>query len=390
MPIMTSGLHPWEPGRKRVMSYLQISIAVGLLVSGFLANHLQALQNQQVHFPGSAPNAASSQYTAAINDPIRLLEAKVESLQSQLDSLRATSCVQECNPVNSTCGGGLYLGAAAVFAKPHFKEAFQYSQTNFQTGLQSLVPFSYDYEVTPRVWLGYRNADGFGVRATWWNFDADGQTSSNTADGINIYGAHAVNVIFPANIFAAVPGETLTNTDSLETQIQNYYLTYDGSMAGFEFSGGLGLRYAKLDQSFNSVVQDQAGIPVRLLDWQRQYSGIGPAMSVEAKKRLGSTPFSFVTNAGGAFLFGTKALNRTVLGDQSPQPSSPFLSLDDADEVVGIGELGLGLEWSRPLANRHHLTVRGQYEGQLWAEGGAPTLGFLGFQGAVVQIGLMR
>lgn len=145
--------------------------------------------------------------------------------------MRGSQCGQGNNSCNNGCGGGLYFGAAAVFAKPHLKEAFQYSQTNFRTGLQSLIPFDYDYQATPRIWLGYKTADGFGARATWWNFDADGQTSSNTADGINVYGAHAVNVIFPANIFAAIPGETLTNNDSLKTQIQNYHLTYDTNTA---------------------------------------------------------------------------------------------------------------------------------------------------------------
>jgi hypothetical protein len=152
----------------------------------------------------------------------------------------------------------------------------------------------------------------------------------------------------------------------------------------------LGLRYAKLNQSFNSVVQDQTGAPIRQLNWERKYDGLGPAVAIEAKRRLGRTRVSFVGNAGGAFLFGTKTLNRTVIGDQSPQPSTPFLSLEGADEVVGIGELGMGLEWNRPLRSGHNLLVRGQYESQLWAEGGAPTLGFLGFEGLVVQVELKR
>ena len=88
-------------------------------------------------------------------------------------------------------------------------------------------------------------------------------------------------------------------------------------------------------------------------------------------------------------MFGTKTINRTVLGDQSPQPASPFLSLEEADEVVGIGEVELGFEWSRPI-RCGQLNVRGTYEGQLWAEGGAPTLGFLGFEGFGIQVGLTR
>ncbi len=328
--------------------------------------------------------------TLATTDPVQALEARVNSLQRQVDSMNAAGSFLDSNAHKPASPGGFYFGAAAVFAKPHFKEAFQHSATNLVTGLQTLVPFEYGYETTPRAWLGFKRSNGTGVRVTYWGFHGNGQTQTEVADGFNIYGAHAVSVIFPANIFAVNPGETLQSADSLNTQVFNYLGTYDTTVGSFEISGGVGLRNARLEQRLDSFVFDPAGVPIRQLSWQREFNGLGPAVSIDIKRRMGRTPFSAFTQAGGALLFGTKSLNRTVFGDQSPQPATPFLSLDDADEVVGVGEMNFGFEWSRTLPSGYDLMIRGLYEGQLWAEAGAPTIGFLGFEGFGIQAELKR
>lgn len=330
---------------------------------------------------------AQGQQVFHFDDSFEQLSSKVDYLQLQLDSLQHDDIGQEYEAGDSL-GAGFYAGAAAVFAKPHYKEGFQYSQTNVVTGQQTLVPFEYDYEATPRIWLGHRRDDGFGVKFCFWEFDAGGQSSSNVADGFNLFSAHAVNIIFPATIFAAGPGETLTNNDALKTQIQNYYVTYDTEVKGFEVGGRIGLRYASLEQTLSSTVTSPLNVPIRQLNWKREYDGLGPAIAMEAKRRLGNSPISIVAQAGGSFLFGTKRIERTVLGDQSPQPASPFLTLDDADEVAGIGEIGFGVEASHRCRSGYQLNLTAKYESQLWAEAGAPTLGFLGFEGLTAQIEL--
>ena len=181
----------------------------------------------------------------------------------------------------------------------------------------------------------------------------------------------------------------MTTQDALATRIINLYGTLDKSFGSADVSVGAGLRYAQLKQSLSAVVDNPAG-PDASLNWTREYDGIGPSVTMEAKKRLACSRFSAVIGGGGSFLFGTKSINRTVLGDQSPQPASPFLTLNDADEVVGVGELNLGLEWSTITARGTQLLMRGSYESQFWAEAGAPTLGFLGFQGFGIQAELRR
>jgi len=325
-----------------------------------------------------------------VSDPVQALEARVNSLQRQVDSMKAIGNCVDNNACQKAAPSGLYFGAGVVFAKPHFKEAFQHSRIDLTTGVQTLVPFDYGYETTPRAWVGFKHSSGTGIRVTYWGYHGDGLTQTEVADGFNIYGAHAVSIIFPANIFAVNPGEVLQSSDSLNTQIFNYYGTYDTTVSSFEISGAVGLRNARLEQRLNSVVLDPTGAPIRQLSWVREFNGLGPAVTIDIKRRLGRSPISAFTQAGGALLFGTKSLNRTVFGDQSPQPATPFLSLDEADEVVGVGEMNFGFEWSRELPSGYQLMVRGLYEGQLWAEAGAPTIGFLGFEGFGVQAELKR
>jgi len=331
--------------------------------------------------------AASSVSAFNYDSRISELEAELASLRHELQPVvgcEETTCADCCD---CACSPGFYSGVAVVFAKPHFKEAFQISLVN-TVGQQTLVPFSYDYSPTPRVWLGYVGRDGMGLRADYWQFNQTGDSRSVRPDGLSIVsaGAHATTVIFPATILAAV-GETLTATDALETHIVNMEGTLHRDLGWISFVGGGGIRYVSLKQTLSSFVND--AVPDNL-SWLRRYEGIGPTVSVDAKRQIGQTGLSFIAGGGGALLFGHKNLNRVATGnDVFPTGAvSPLLVLDDADEVVGTGELSLGAEWTRTFASGATLTVKGTYEAQLWAEAGAPTLGFLGFEGYGIQLEL--
>lgn len=312
------------------------------------------------------------------------LEAEFASLQQDFHLASATSsnvdewAVGQCTHEGAS---GFFAGAAIVFAKPHFKEAFQVSHTNAATGQLDLIPFSYEHSAAPRFWLGYTTPDDLGIRASYWQFDQAGDSATRTSDGIKIFGAHAVTIIFPATILADTAGETLIATDGLETHL----VTLEGMMhtqvAGISVTGGAGLRYASLRQTVNSTVVNPLGVPTGILNWSRRYEGIGPTLSAEMKRPLGCRGLSGVAGGGGALLFGSKTIDRFVVGDVGVPPAPPFLTLDGADEVVGMGELRIGLEFAHQFQSGAELTIAGLYEGQLWAEAGAPTLGFLGFEG---------
>ena len=63
-----------------------------------------------------------------------------------------------------------------VFAKPFFTEGvnYQVTQTHLGGSVTELRPFSYDHELTPRIWLGFVVGDGLGVRTRYWQYDHGG------------------------------------------------------------------------------------------------------------------------------------------------------------------------------------------------------------------------
>jgi hypothetical protein len=363
----------------------------------FIATLVGSLQAQQppvstASFGDNAPGNGVITKIKSVSES-GYLESRVMELEQQIKALQiSTAGYMEQNTAETK--PGFYAGTAAIWSKPHFKEAFEYSETNTSTGQQTLHPFQYDYTVTPKIWVGFKNAEGMGIKASYWSFDADGAVRENTSNGITLFGAHAVTVIFPANIMAAAPGDTLQTSSNLQAQITNLYASYSTSVKEVEINGGVGLRYARLRQTLAATV---SGIAPASLNWERAYDGVGPSVALDVKKRIGCRGLSAIAKGNGALLYGTKTIERTVFGDISSrsldpfQPqASPFLMLEEADEVVGIGEFGFGFEWARTMGSGAELAVTGTYDGQLWAEGGAPTLGFLGFQGFGLGVELRR
>jgi hypothetical protein len=226
-----------------------------------------------------------------------------------------------------------------------------------------------------------------GIRADYWQFDQAGDSRAITSAGPTIIGAHATTIIFPATILADAPGETLTAGDGLEVHVLNLMATINAEVSEISLVGAGGLRYATLSQGLSSAVTDAAGTPQGLLRWSRVYEGVGPTISVNARRPIGCRGLAVIAEGGGALLFGRKTLNRIVSGNVGPA-ALPLLFLDGANEVVPIGELRLGAEWSYRFANGVQFSLQGLYEGQLWAEAGAPTLGFLGFEGFSAQMEL--
>ncbi len=337
------------------------------------------------------------------NVRVAALESTVSRLEYQLAGLESSGAAKMDSSAGydaglpdtcTGCGGpniGFVAGATALFAKPHFKESFQVSRVDTANGLMTLEPFSYDYDFSPRVWFGLENSQGVGVRCNYWNYDDQSPQRVLNTDGTQVWGAHVVNTMFPANIFAAIPGSQMTVNDYLETTTVNLLGTFGMDLGGTFVQGGAGLRYARLEQGFDALVTTPIPNFFNRLTWTREFEGVGPTFAFDLRKRLGQTRLAAIATGGGALLFGSKTLERTVINDQSPVPGVvPQLRLPDADEVVGIGELGTGLEWRAEFADGRYVSLRGLYEGQLWAEAGAPTLGFLGFQGFGIQLELGR
>jgi hypothetical protein len=120
---------------------------------------------------------------------------------------------------------------------------------------------------------------------------------------------------------------------------------------------------------------------------EREFEGFGPMLSGEFRRPLGASGLNAFAGVGGGIFFGTKSMQRQV--SSLPPSFPPVVSMDQVDEVTGMGELRVGLEWSR-CTSLGRLFARGDYEAQLWTDAGAPTLTFLGFEGLGLSVGIQR
>jgi hypothetical protein len=279
---------------------------------------------------------------------------------------------------------GFYAGCEALFAKPHLKESFKAINIDVTTG-QQLIGFSHGYDLSPRVWLGYQSADGLGVRTRYWQYDHGAPTLTLASGPFNAVSAQAITVIFPGVIASDAPGQLLTVTNGLAVQTIDLEATQALAIGSVEGRVGVGLRYAKLRQTFVAAILD-AGVPDQLLSTEREFEGFGPFLSADFRRPLGCTGFSGLVVVSGGVFFGNKSMFRFVDNNLDDPEMLPIIVVDQVDEVTGMGEMSFGLEWTG-CTRWGQFFARGMYGAQLWTDAGAPTLTYMGFEGLSVSVG---
>jgi hypothetical protein len=119
--------------------------------------------------------------------------------------------------------------------------------------------------------------------------------------------------------------------------------------------------------------------------------GIGPTFAIETRRPLG-TNVSVFANARGSLLFGQN--KATFAGGEDLDLTTPFRTAyaTSQDDVLPIGEIQLGGEWTSIARAWGQVFVWGAFERQLWSgAGNASTLeGNLGLVGFSFGIGLLR
>jgi len=163
------------------------------------------------------------------------------------------------------------------------------------------------------------------------------------------------------------------------------------------FSGGL--RYAYLEKHFNAVIPG-----VDFLTARHDFEGFGPTIATEIR-----LPCSFwaddpcdpcgqcdpcdpcaCTPCGGWALYGGGRYSilfghSWAYGENGTDPFHYRLT-----EVMSIGEIEVGAEWTGPTPVGGMFLFRVGYEGQVWYEAGSPSNvgGDLGFRGVNLKFGI--
>ena len=354
-------------------------ISLALAVTGHAQ---QPVSEFSVSHPGPTTVAAACEPAAD--------DQRLEELEAAVDQLKRWRCQELASGRSSE---RWEVGYSFLFAKLHYKESFEATTTDLGSGTLNLIPFDQDYELTPRVWLGYKRADGIGLRGSFWNYDHAGERLNLVNNGLQIPAATATSVIYPSLIVAPYPGDRLQVDTDLNAINVDLEATYDLRVKNLALVLGGGLRYSHFDQHYDAAVIPG---PVPLagpasLNWVREFEGLGPLFSGRGQLPIGCRGFYGTGGINVSFLFGEKNLTRTVFNDATPSPNTtpPQLQFRNSDEIMGIYGSAIGLGWQR-RTRWGRCFAEGTYEGQLWTDGGAPTITFTGFNGFGLNLGLAR
>jgi hypothetical protein len=313
------------------------------------------------------------------------------------------SCCDECGSAQIGCGSAVACsscgpsrarlsgGFAFTFLKPHYSDnlaltVMESDGTSFQTF--SPMDFSYDTELTPRVWLEYGSCDGPGMRVRWWQFDhaADAVTADAPANGFGqVFPPPFGNIDISIN----VPGQSMTATTDLDA----YTIDTEGIIrqcfGPWQLEAAGGVRFAEIRQHYLVESRDDDATLLGSIDFDHSFRGVGPTIALEARRCVGRRLGAFA-NLRGSLLFG-EAESSLVAGEDLDL-AQPFTTRENTarDDLLPIGELQIGLDWHTPLDGSMEFFSRFALEGHLWQDAGNATSedGDLGFFGFSISTGL--
>lgn len=296
-------------------------------------------------------------------------------------------------PTLSPSWGGLYAGFEGTILEPRVGSVvFPASSITLDGVPLPIESFTfepdYDFELSPRVWVGYKGVAGFGIRGRWWYFDHSGAGNFDIED-------------LPEGAMVDLDGDMLLDDSlalSLHSDLRMNVIdlegTQDGQFHNWDFQVSGGVRYAKIDYDLIGTITGSIDPPpappefTHTLSALSEFEGFGPTIGVSGRRPfVAFDGLAFLVNVRLAFLFGD---SEASFGDPDM-----ITSLPDGvvfEDSVQAWEAQIGFEYSRQLASGARLFGGAFLEGQVW-EWGFPT-GItgddLGFVGPTFTVGLAR
>lgn len=282
-----------------------------------------------------------------------------------------------CPPANSmgglfdgagvNCGGysGIVGGVGMMFLKPHWDNnpAFTAGPGPADNNQIRNFDFNYDYEYAPFAWLGYVNDSGFGVRGRWFMFDHSADVTQGVPGGF----------VAPP-IVAGGPGGLLTNVglpatwdihSDLKLNAYDLEATQAIDHGPWTWIGSAGLRYMEIVQHYN-VFEFRPGIGSgRQFNSAHNFHGLGPTLSLEGRRVIACSGFSFYGNIRESILVGDSLYDASFFPAGGGNPAGATQTLVASWSPVSITELELGVEYALQLGYATGF-VRGGVVYQYW------------------------
>jgi hypothetical protein len=284
---------------------------------------------------------------------------RIESLEAELAALRAQprtvqtyephyTPVEQSAPAGASCGvsnPGFYAGAELPILKPHVDTILAGDSPFLDIGLAIRdIPQvrDFDYDASPRVWVGYVGCSGLGIRARWWQFDETEGTEGPIYDEFG-------NLIFDGRVDG---GLELSATDFEVTDTICLGPTWQLLLSG-------GVRYAEF-RFFGQIDGDLGGVGEGASGIEDYFDGIGATVAAELRRSL-CWDLGLFASVRGSVLFGDEVFG--VFDDFVVPLSFRF---EESAIVRPVWEIQLGLDWSREICDGVHFVTRALGEVQYW------------------------
>ncbi|NQT15669.1 MAG: hypothetical protein HQ582_23130 [Planctomycetes bacterium] len=280
-------------------------------------------------------------------------------------------CDTACCPT-----GHFYVGAEAAFLKPHMG-ALGFSADGHP---DAMITPTLDYEASPRFWIGFENASGLGLRATYWQIDGSARKAL-------VHGDDILDLI--GNLGLDLPEiEDLGLGVEMEAETIDLEVTQRGCLGCMELEFAGGIRYGRMRTGLfvDGTIIDDGEYPF-IAGIATEFEGLGPTLALDARRAIGCNGFALVGGARGAWLFGST--DAFLTGDAAQLID---IQISAEDHVMQVYEVNLGVEWSRCLSNGGEIAVAALWESQVWEW--APVAGLIhqdvGLSGPTLQVAFTR
>jgi hypothetical protein len=291
---------------------------------------------------------------AELRAEVSTLRTELTELRGQLNNKASGSYEGGCGCGNSgccgcgTCGGcepcchsrGFWAEAELLFFKYHRSDGTDEAAPGQDEDLAA----GFDFEISPRITLGYVRGDGLGARIRYWYYDHDSSVS-----GLNRFGNPFAISVETYNIDVEVFDTIALNCNT-------------------DLEWALGLRWNEFEERFSS--------PAAFLQEFNDFSGWGGIGSVELRRCVGERGALFLRARHGILMDDAEY-------DTDGTPGNQF---ESQDVVHAVTELAIGYQYTVPTCAGGYYFLKAQAEWQNWANydrlfffNGSPDVGFGGF-----------
>ncbi len=278
---------------------------------------------------------------------------------------------------------GFFIGAGVYFARPVFSSNPAFVSTTITTtgvGPDTLVnqsqDFNWDFQATPKIWMGYLCDNGWGIAFNFWHFQSDPETAVfvPSADSPTVQNLASTVGALPIPVMGNVPPNP---PDTLRVDSTLQLDTYDieAIMAGTYERGylkfGFGARYAYLRQTYSASLINAVTQPQFFQNETNTFSGAGPTVSGELGCQIWRR-FGVYGMGRFSLLFGESAQEASQSITGIP-PDALATASNSKMTTIPAGELELGLCW-RTNVRRSQFFVKTGVAAQMWWDAGAASI----------------